>query len=93
MSLQVSDAVIWQETADGVSLYHTETGDFRTLNETGAKIWKLVDSDGEREHVICKLSHEYAGSNAAMCKQVRQDVEEFIAGLISEGMLAESMQT
>lgn len=90
MSLQISDAVIWQETAQGVSLYHTETGDFLTLNETAAKIWKLVASDGIREKIVSKLSFQFAGTNAAVRGRIRADVETFIASMIDNGLLAEN---
>ena len=90
MSLQVSDAVIWQETEDGVSLYHTETGDFVSLNGTAAQIWVLVASDGEREPVIEKLSLLYAGSNADLGSRISADVDEFVASMVEDGLLLES---
>jgi hypothetical protein len=90
VSLQVSDAVIWQETAGGISLYHTETGEFRTLNETGAKIWVLVESDGEREPVISKLSLLFAARSAAMSSRIRAEVDEFINSMVEDGLLIES---
>jgi hypothetical protein len=90
VSLQISDAVIWQESGEGVSLYHADTGDFITLNETGAKIWMLVESDGEREKIISKLSLAYAGTSVAVSGRIRMDVEEFIASMIKGGLLAEN---
>lgn len=89
MSLQVNDAVIWQESAEGIALYHTETGAFLTLNQTGARIWKLVDSDGDRERIIGRLSAEYARGNGALSGRIRSEVEQFIAGMIEGGLLAE----
>ncbi|MEU8269406.1 PqqD family protein [Sphaerisporangium sp. NPDC049002] len=90
MSLQISDAVIWQETAEGISLYHTETGEFHALNETAARIWALVASDGEREPIISKLSREFAGSNALVSARIRMDVEDFI-GMMIKGELIEEL--
>ncbi|GIH48518.1 PqqD family protein [Microbispora rosea] len=89
MSLRISEAVIWQETGEGVSLYHTETGDFHSLNDTGSRIWKLVASDGEREPVMFKLSREFAGSNSAMSRRIVADVEEFIGTMIEQGFIEE----
>ena len=91
MSLQVSDAVIWQETAEGVSLYHTETGEFLTLNETAAQIWILVAHDGEREPVISKLSLLFGGGHSAMDGRIRSDVDEFLNSMISDGLLVETV--
>ncbi|MDF5759116.1 PqqD family protein [Spongiactinospora sp. TRM90649] len=92
MSLRISDAVVWQETADGISLYHTETGDFRTLNETGSRIWMLVASDGEREPVGTKLSHEFAGTHTGMLRRILTDVDEFIGSMVENGFIEESAQ-
>lgn len=90
MSLSINDAVIWNETAEGVSLYHTETGDFLTLNETGAKIWLLVDSDGERDKIISRLSLQFAGRNELMSGRIRTDVSQFLDSMIRAGLLAET---
>jgi hypothetical protein len=89
VSLHISDAVIWQETAEGVSLYHTETGDFLTLNDTGARIWMLVASDGEREKIISQLSLQFAAGNATMSGRIRADVAEFLDSMVSTGLLAD----
>ncbi|GGL07196.1 hypothetical protein Sme01_11920 [Sphaerisporangium melleum] len=91
MSLRISDAVVWQETAEGVSLYHTETGDFRTLNESGSRIWMLVADNGEREPVVSELSGEFAGSNTAMLKRILTDVDEFISALVKDGLIEEHL--
>jgi hypothetical protein len=90
LSLHISDAVIWQEAAGGVSLYHTETGEFRALNETGAKIWVLVASDGEREQVAAKLALLFAGHNAAMGARIRAEVDGFISAMVEAGLLDET---
>lgn len=91
MSIQVSDSVIWQESASGVSLYHSETGDFRTLNETAAQIWILAANDGEREPIIAKLSLLFGGANAAVAGRIRADVDEFIDAMVESGHLVESV--
>jgi hypothetical protein len=88
VSLRISETVVWQSTADGISLYHTETGDFRTLNETAARIWELVDTEGELEAVVSRLSREYAGSNHAISSRVRADIEEFLALMVKDGLMA-----
>lgn len=91
MSLQVSDAVIWQETDEGISVYNTETGDFVSLNGTGAQIWVLVASDGAREPVISKLSLLYAGPDKELGSRISADVDEFIASMLEGGLLVESV--
>jgi hypothetical protein len=91
MSLHISDAVIWDKTAGGISLYHTESGEFRTLNETGAQIWALIADDGEREPVIRKLTLLFGGGSAALGERIRADVNAFIGSMIEQGLLAETV--
>ncbi|AWZ06449.1 MULTISPECIES: PqqD family protein [unclassified Streptomyces] len=90
MSLHISDAVIWQETPDGISLYHSESGDFRTLNSTAAQIWALVESDGDRETVIRNLSLLFAGHNAVMTARIRAEVDAFISSMVEADLLQET---
>lgn len=93
ISLQISDTVIWQESAGGVSLYNIETGDFLTLNETATKIWTLVASDGEREKIISKLSLQYAGTNPAISGRIRTEIDDFLDSMVKGGLLAEDGPT
>ncbi|MFZ3474030.1 PqqD family protein [Streptomyces sp. 4.24] len=90
MSLHISDAVIWQETPDGISLYHSESGDFRTLNSTAAQIWALVESDGDRETVIRNLSLLFAGHNSVMTARIRAEVDAFISSMVEADLLQET---
>ncbi|MEV4807719.1 PqqD family protein [Nonomuraea sp. NPDC049421] len=90
MSLRISDAVVWQETGEGISLYHTETGDFRTLNETGSKIWLAVAGGGEAQPVASTLSREFAGTDPALIKRIVADVHAFIGTMVDQGMFEES---
>ncbi|MER5483027.1 PqqD family protein [Streptomyces sp. NPDC002812] len=90
MSLHISDAVIWQESGDGISLYHSESGDFRTLNSTAAQIWALVESDGDRETVINNLSLLFAGHNPVMTARIRAEVDAFISSMIEADLMEET---
>ncbi|MCX4782623.1 PqqD family protein [Streptomyces sp. NBC_01264] len=90
MSLHISDAVIWQETGDGISLYHSESGDFRTLNATAAQIWALVESDGDRETVIRNLSLLFAGHNPVMTARIRAEVDAFISSMVEADLIEET---
>ncbi|MFD9302748.1 PqqD family protein [Streptomyces sp. NPDC060048] len=90
MSLRINDAVIWQETPDGISLYHSESGDFRTLNSTAAQIWALVESDGDRETVIRNLSLLFAGHNTVMTARIRAEVDAFISSMVEADLIQET---
>ncbi len=91
MPLQISDSVIWQETDGGISLYHTETGSFLSLNETAAEIWQLIAAGSGRDAVVTRLSLRFSGTHAALSGVVRADVNEFIDGMLSGGLLAEGV--
>ncbi|MFI7544722.1 PqqD family protein [Actinoplanes sp. NPDC049599] len=91
MSLHISESVIWNETAGGVSLYHTDTGEFLTLNETGAQIWVLLAADGDRESVINRLCLLFGGPSTTIRNRIRADVDAFIDDMIRDGLLAESV--
>ncbi|RCG29883.1 PqqD family protein [Sphaerisporangium album] len=89
MSLRINDSVVWQETAEGVSLYDIDTGAFTTLNATAARIWMLIDSDGEREPIVSKLSQEFAGGNTAVSRRIRADVQDFLGTMIERKLVEE----
>lgn len=91
MQLRISDTVIWEETRDGISLYHTETGAFLTLNETGAKIWTLIDKLGERAAVVWQMALQYAGTNATMSRHIRGEVDAFITSVVGSGLVTEGV--
>jgi hypothetical protein len=89
MSLLISDAVIWHESAGSVSLYHTEIGDFHTLNETASKIWMLVASEGEWKPILSKLVDEFAGNNTAVNIRIVTDAKAFLSSMIERGWIEE----
>jgi hypothetical protein len=76
--LRISDSVIWQEQGDGVSLYHLDHGFFLTLNESGARIWKLLGDGGDVDAIVARLALEFGGSSPAMTARIRGDVQRFI---------------
>ncbi|MFD7256059.1 PqqD family protein [Streptomyces sp. NPDC059874] len=88
--ISINDAVIWQESGEGISLYHTESGEFRTLNATAAQIWALVEEDGDRETVIHKLSLLFAGHNPVMTARIRAEVDAFITSMVEAELLRET---
>jgi len=49
-----------------------------------------VDSDGERESVISKLSLLFGGRNNALGSRIRADVDKFLDTMVADGLLTES---
>jgi hypothetical protein len=88
--LRISESVIWQETDQGVSLYHLDTGDFLTLNDTGTQIWLLLAGNGDVESVIIKLSLLFDGARYALDARIRADVEEFVNTMAGNGLLVDA---
>lgn len=91
MSLHISENVIFHETADGISLYHIESGEFRSLNATAAQIWTLLSDHGDRAAVVTRLSLMYSGGNAAIAARIKSDVDTFVDSMVSQGMLVEAV--
>ncbi|MFI5496404.1 PqqD family protein [Actinoplanes sp. NPDC051859] len=87
--MHISESVVWQETNDSISIYHTESGKFRTLNETAAKIWLLVDGNPDRESVRTQLGLLYGSGNVALTGRIRIEVDRFINGMVEAGLFIE----
>lgn len=89
MPLQVNEAVIWQDTADGISVYHIETGEFLMINGTGAQVWALLADGGAREPVTEQLALLYAGTDAGRVAHIRSEIDSFIDSMIEQGLIDE----
>jgi Coenzyme PQQ synthesis protein D (PqqD) len=86
--LRISEDVIWQDAGEFVSLYHLDQGEFVTLNSSGAEIWKLVDSVGDLDAIVARLSLEYAGHSPVLRGRIRSEVERFTTAMLERGLLA-----
>ncbi|AGL17727.1 PqqD family protein [Actinoplanes sp. N902-109] len=91
MSLHISEDVIWNETPDGVSLYHTATGEFRSLNPSAARIWMLVADGDDRDTVVTRLRLLYGASTAVARERIGIDVARFLDTMVEQGMLDEKV--
>jgi hypothetical protein len=88
--LRISDSVIWQEQGEGVSLYHLDHGFFLTLNESGARIWKLLDGGGDLDAIVTRLALEFGGASSPMTARIRGDVQRFIATMTARDLVTQA---
>ena len=76
----VADDVVWagEET---VRLYHYVTGEFRSLNNTGSAIWRLMAGGADNERIALVLTRTLAGGDAGAFRRISRDVGAFLAAL------------
>jgi Coenzyme PQQ synthesis protein D (PqqD) len=72
------------QVEDGAVVLHMGTKRYFSLNETGAEIWRLLESDVPFADVPRRLSERYDISVDA----ARASVTELVAALAAEGLLA-----
>jgi hypothetical protein len=82
VSRQIADEVILvpvrQKVADLNCIY--------TLNEIGAHIWELIDGKRNGQQLKAMVTEEFEVS----AQQAEKDLYEFLAGLISFGLVKET---
>jgi hypothetical protein len=87
----VADDVVWagEET---VRLYHYVTGEFRSLNNTGSAIWRLMASGADNERIALVLTHALAGGDASTFTRVSRDVNAFLAALAEHDIVVAAQE-
>lgn len=78
------DSVRAVGTADGAVLLDIRQGICVSLTSVGAEIWDLLKSGTQINDIVGRLSEEYREVPSG---QIRNDVEEFIAGLRAKELL------
>jgi len=69
---------------DGAAVLDTERGTISTLNTTGGYIWEALQRAESEEEIVDGLARETGESPDV----IRQDVNDFIAALHSQNILA-----
>ena len=62
-----------------------DTGEFFSLDGTGAAIWRLIDGTRDRKAVQMALAQHFAGDEAS----IAADVDEFLQDLAATGLIAD----
>jgi hypothetical protein len=81
--LTIPARVLFRELAGEAVLLQTESGLYFGLDETGTRIWSLLQQHGELGRVYEQMLEEYAVSP----ERLREDLLQLIATLTSRGLL------
>lgn len=71
---------------DEIVVMNLSSGDFFSLQGTGAAIWDLIDGNRNRAAVLAALTRDYDPGDADLAG----DLDAFIAELRGSGLLAQS---
>ncbi|MFI5248744.1 MAG: PqqD family protein [Gemmatimonadales bacterium] len=80
-----ADAVFAGVPGGGVVL-HTGTKRYYSLNETGARIWSLLEEHGDPQRAIATIAAEYGIARDEAAKAVN----DLVAQLTAAGLLRDS---
>jgi hypothetical protein len=84
MMLALRDGISVAETDDGMALLDEDSGEYFTLNPTGALVLRSLLGGGTPAHAAEALTREYAiDENSA-----KRDVEELVSALQAANVLA-----
>lgn len=87
MAWQIDPDVVWTESDEEVRLYNAASGEFETLNATGAAIWLLLAEGVGTAEAVERLVVTYGAGDAAQRALVETDVTRFVAELERRGLL------
>lgn len=87
MSWSLDPNVVWIDDINEVRLYIASTSEFRTLNETGAAIWRLLVEGSSLSRIVEALAETYNAANGDDRLLLQRDAEEFISQLMQEGVI------
>ncbi|GIW46957.1 MAG: hypothetical protein KatS3mg078_0838 [Deltaproteobacteria bacterium] len=76
-------SVVCTEIEDGAVLLNLDTKYYYSLNETGLRIWKIMDECRSSLEVAKRLANEYAVS----VERAREGVERLMGELEKEGLI------
>ena len=89
MALLIDDAIVWSDADGVVSLFHTTTGEFHSLNETGSRIWKLIADGLPTTEIASALMAEFADGDEVLSLAVFLDAKNFVDALSERGWILE----
>jgi hypothetical protein len=79
----VRDAdVIAQPSGEWLVLFHMQSGNYFSLNESGSRIWELCDGTHTEDRIAQLLMEEYDAP-----PEVRDDVSALLMQLSGNGLL------
>jgi len=64
--------------SDGAVLLNLQTKRYYSLNETGTRIWEMVQQTADEESIVATLLNEYKVEEAMARAEVRRILDELI---------------
>jgi hypothetical protein len=92
VSIQVSPDVVWIPDSEEVRLYDASAGEFRTLNQTAARIWRLAAEGRGRTEIAEALCAQYADGDPRDTALIAADVADFIDELVAQHLLVDAVE-
>ncbi|GAA1957375.1 PqqD family protein [Kitasatospora viridis] len=87
MTYEISESVVWTGAGNEVRLYDTDSGEFRTLNDSAAQIWHLITDGACEQQVSDVLVEKYSAGDADEGAVIARDVHRFLATLVEGAIL------
>jgi hypothetical protein len=87
MRWSVSPNVVWAETRGEIQLYDTTAGEFQTLNQTAAAIWRQLVKQGEQAAVVAALAEEFGAEDENQRRLIATDTDAFVHTLAERGII------
>jgi hypothetical protein len=78
-----SPDVVYQELRGEVVLVHLRTNRIYALNETGARLWQLLDEGCDRAEIKHRLAEEFDVG----AEDLQREMEGLLASLADEGLV------
>jgi hypothetical protein len=81
---RINTPSVINETIDGeVVIIHLETGNYYSLDRTGAAVWSLIEKNASFDEVIQELDSLYEG----VLQGMKDTITEFMSQLLKEGII------
>ncbi len=83
LTIRFSKDVVFRDLDDEMIIMDMNTGKYFGLNETGAKIWALLDKYQKPKKVIDELLTEYNLSE----DECEREVKQFLQAILNKGLI------
>jgi len=83
--VKLSERLTESEMNDEVVVMRVDNGEFFSLAETAATIWRMIDGKRDRAELLSAVAEELGVSEGV----IRADVDDFVTELREAGLVAE----
>ena len=82
-NLRPSSGVVAREMNGSAVLVHLETNRIYELNQTGARVWAMLEAGLDRPAISARVAEEFGVSGS----QADRDIDDLLAELAREGLI------